>query len=208
MSESTNAMRFEITNRLSQDDVVAGIRCVPIEGTAELPYREGFIEFRTIDPNSVRPAQFYCLTDVLQRLDTLNKALDKFGERLVGLMGGLRMLVDGRDFHLIPPVVEEHAESACNLVCDGVHRLFFAREQGLLCNVLWISGVTWPYYGEPNPDGWNDIVPYDDFDHFARSGREKRIYSTAAKAGKPVFRDFNAVFPNVVMRQERGWASS
>lgn len=201
-------MRLEITKLLSEEDVVAGIRCVPLEGTDECPYRGCVIEPRTIDPRTVWPAQFYCLKSVLNRLERLNTELEKHGERLTSLVGGFGMLVDGHEFHLIPPVIEEHVNMERAIVCDGVHRLFYASERGLPCNVLWISGVTCPYYGEPNPHGWNDVTQYDDFHHFARSGREKRVYSRAARANRPVFRDFNVVFPNVVIRQERGWGSS
>lgn len=198
-------MQLDIVQRLSEQQLVEGLRCVPVAGSEVLPYRDCTIEMRAIDPKDVYPAQFYCLNNILTRLSILDSELSKQGESINRIRGALAIIVDGHNYHLLPPIVEQHFAMPLPIVCDGVHRLLLAHQRGLACEVAWIAGVCLPYYGEPNPRGWRDVNIYEDFTTFVHSGRAKRIPSVSAMDGISLFRDLNTPFPNSVITEDRGW---
>jgi hypothetical protein len=178
------------------------MRSVPLLGSSFRPYADCKVSVETVRPSDLVPSQFYCLRNRLNSLEKLNHSLSPFGCTLTRVDGLWEICVDGETYCLLPPVVEVQPTSDKPMVCDGVHRLFLCWQKHWDCRVVVITGVTTPYYGHPNTNGWDDITVHEDLQRFLASGQPKRLPRLEPGQSDLLFRDFNHVFGNVVQRRK------
>ena len=123
------------------------------------PYETAEISLTEMDPKEIMPAQFYLLWPTLHSLRYFRLRCLEIGLNLLKPEAGWKYEMDGEKYTLWPPVVEFSDADGVNIDCDGLHRLFLALDSNETCQVIYIRGVnpTMPYYGLPNPNGWNDV---------------------------------------------------
>ncbi len=190
----------------SRSDLLSSMRRVRLRGFggAEV-YRDARIEIvEELDPHEVVPAQNYVLRAGVERVGELSAALDTWGVDPLRMGGGayIRLADDpSTTITLLPPIVEESAEpdgTTCLLVCDGLHRVFYAHSHNRPVTALVVRGASHPYYAFPLGGGWGDVDLLDDLP----TTYQKKTYRQPENY-KALFRDFNGVFPNVQGQRRR-----
>ncbi|SHJ23651.1 hypothetical protein [Desulfofundulus thermosubterraneus] len=161
-------------------------------------YRDVFISLEKIHTNYLAPAQSYVLTGELQKVRELKWELARHGCDLFHLDGYVTLYLAGYDepVDLLPPVIEESVEadgSVFNIICDGMHRVYLARLEWIVPQVIFIRGVPKdkPYYAYPLPGGWSQVVLREDLP----PGFIKKWHRIAGY--KSLYRNFNSAFYNV-----------
>jgi len=161
-------------------------------------------KIRVVDhvrPDSLVPAQYYRVTEVMRRLDNLRRALALVDIDMFHLNGYVRFQVRGQSqtYTLLPPIVEYQQDMLGQLqptIVDGLHRVSLARKLHLKAiQTVEIAGVwpEWPYYGYPNPNGWRDVRTRVTVPEMAR----KRLWRVAPPGAYRLYRDFNGAFGSV-----------
>ncbi len=166
------------------------------------PYRDADISLKKVTFSEVVPAQRYVLEDCLRRVQNLEWELAARGVDLFALNGYVTIWTDRAGdvpIDVLPPVVERSVEadgSVVNIINDGMHRMYAARLEWRMPEVVFIQGVPeqYPYYAYPIPGGnWNEVtllpgshIPEGVLKKWHRIPDNKRLY-----------RDFNSAFLNV-----------
>ncbi len=163
-----------------------------------LIYKDALITLEFISTSCLYPTQRYVLIQELEKVRNLQWALREHGYDMFCLNGYLEIWLKGQDnpITLLPPVVEESIEKdgrVVALINDGMHRLYLARAQWVIPQVVFVRGVPkeYPYYAYPNPDQWENI---DILDELPPGYIKKwhRIYNYHS-----LYRDFNSAFSAV-----------
>ena len=169
-----------------------------------------------ISPDEFYPAQYYVLEEELEKIKTIRESLKEFGIDIFGLKGYVKYWLEespSTPIDILPPVVEEssnHDGKKIPLICDGMHRIYYARKIGLPINVVFIQNVPeekYPYYAWPNTDlffsclsrkkyksdRWTQVVELNNL----KESYRKKDYRWEPPRHKELFRDFNTAFDNV-----------
>lgn len=161
-------------------------------------YREACVSLEMISVNEVSPAQYYILSPELEKIRHLKTELLNHGMNLYKLDGYITLWLEetADPIDLLPAVVEESIEAngkIVNIINDGMHRLFMARLEWVIPQVVFIRGIPkhLPYYAYPIPDGWNTVKVVDDLPpELIKKWHRIENY-------KNLYRDFNSAFCNV-----------
>ena len=174
------------------------LRNVPLKGyDGHKIYEHARINFTTMNPKELAPAQKYVLSRNLYRTRILHDEFILKGIDTLALDKGLLYSTEYGSYYLIPPVVEVMHDEAGNdihLINDGMHRIYTALQMEVPIMVTLISGVPerYPYYAAPAKNGWVDVNVYSGISEV----KDKRDYVDFENR-KDLYRDFNAVFPGV-----------
>ena len=161
-------------------------------------YEQAFISLEKISTDFMAPPQNYILRQELKKVRELKWALEKRGINLFELQGFVRITLEGHSepVDVLPPVVEESIEqngSIHLIINDGMHRVYMARREWTIPQVVLIRGVpkNLPYYAYPTPDGWSGVEERDDLPpgYLKKWHRIENYHS--------LYRNFNSAFINV-----------
>jgi len=190
--------------RHSPEELLQCLRRVPLLKQPEaLVYQQALITLECIHTNSLSPAQNYIWLQELRKTQELRWSLADQGVDLFRLDGYLTYtvrLAGGHEetYDLYPPVVEESVEAdgtVALIINDGMHRLYLARLEWVVPQVVYVRGVpkAYPYYAYPRPEGWVGLellLENPDKATYLKKCHRQRDY-------KRLFRDFQTVFKNV-----------
>ncbi|HAY20864.1 hypothetical protein [Desulfobacca acetoxidans] len=195
-------------------ELIARLRRVPLQEQPEvLIYQPALISLEQIHTNYLHPPQNYIWLTELRKVQELRWSLREHGMDMFQLNGFVTYTVrekngDLVDYDLYPPVVEESFEadgSLAHLINDGMHRVYLARSEWVIPQVVYVRGIpkAYPYYAFPRPQGWEglDLLP----DNPDKNRYLKKCHRI--RYNKSLYRNFQAVFKNVggsrsAMRQE------
>ena len=190
--------------RHDSQELVERLRQVPLLQQPEVRvYAGAHISLEHIHTDQLSPTQNYVWLTEFKKVQELRWSLAGHGVDLFRLEGFLSYTVRGADgreesYNVYPPVVEESVEadgSVALLINDGMHRLYLARLERVVPQVVYIRGVPkeYPYYAFPRPEGWAgvDLLPDNpDPGTYLKKCHRRRD-------NKRLYRDFQAVFANV-----------
>lgn len=188
----------------SQEELIARLRQVPLKEQPDIKvYGEALISLECIHTDCLHPAQNYLWLQELRKVQDLRWSLGEQGVDMFRLDGFVTYTVRGPDgqlttYDLYPPVIEESFEAdgtLALLINDGMHRVYLARLEWLVPQVVYVRGVpkAYPYYAYPRPQGWEGL------DLLAENPDRETYFKKChrLRANKTLFRDFQAVFNNV-----------
>jgi hypothetical protein len=190
--------------RHSPEELLERLRRVPLLKQPDiLVYAEALISLEHIHTDNLAPTQNYVWLAEFKKVQELRWSLAEHGVDLFRLDGFVTYTVRGADgaeenYDVYPPVVEESLEadgSVALLINDGMHRLYLARLERVVPQVIYVRGVPkkYPYYAFPRPGGWEGI------DLLADNPDPKAYLKKChrRRENKRLYRDFQAVFANV-----------
>jgi hypothetical protein len=192
-------MKITKVEHISSQELINRLRNVTMLKAPHIyPYRDVFISLERISTEYLAPPQNYVLVDELKKVRMLKWALEEHGIDLFNINGYVRIWFVGAKapVDLLPPVVEESIEadgSVVNIINDGMHRLYMAKMERIIPQVIFIRGVAkdLPYYAFPLRDGWDDVVVEDElFEGYLKKWHRRQDY-------KSLYRNFNSAFDNV-----------
>lgn len=188
----------------SPEELIHRLRRVPLLKQPEvLVYEKALISLELIHTDYLHPAQNYIWLQELRKVQEMRWALANHGVDLFRLNGYVTYTVrlpDGAEgkYDVYPPVVEESIEADGTLaliINDGMHRLYLARLEWAIPQVVYVRGVpkAYPYYAYPRLQGWEAL------DLLAENPDPQTYLKKChrRKDNKRLFRDFQAVFNNV-----------
>jgi hypothetical protein len=183
----------------SEEELVKRLRRVTMLKSPEIRvYEHAFISVEKIATDFMAPPQNYILRDELKKVRELKWALEKRGVNLFDMRGFVRITLDNSEdpIDVLPPVVEESIEcdgSAHLIINDGMHRVYMARREWIVPQVIFIRGIpkNLPYYAYPAPGGWAGVEERDDLPpgYLKKWHRIENYHS--------LYRNFNSAFINV-----------
>jgi hypothetical protein len=188
----------------SASALIAKLKEVPLLKQPEVfVYRQALITLEQIHTDCLNPAQNYLWLQELKKTQELRWSLAARGVDLFKLDGYVTYTVrreDGaeEDYALYPPIVEESLEADGTLalvINDGMHRLYLARLEWVVPQVVYIRGVPkeYPYYAYPRREGWAGL-------DLLAENPDPKVYLKKChrtRDNKRLYRDFQAVFQNV-----------
>ncbi|MFZ2088033.1 MAG: hypothetical protein WAU47_05620 [Desulfobaccales bacterium] len=197
-------MDITTLTRHSPQELTERLRRVPLLNQPDLLiYAEAHISLERIHTDQLAPAQNYVWLAELKKVQELRWSLAEHGVDLFRLDGFVTYTVRGADgkeeqYNVYPPVVEESFEAdgtMALLINDGMHRLYLARLERLVPQVIYVRGVPkeYPYYAYPRPEGWGGL------DLLADNPDPKTYLKKCHRRrdNKRLYRDFQSVFANV-----------
>lgn len=196
--------------RHSPEELIERLRRVPLLHQPEVRvYAEALITLEYLRPEALVPAQNYIWLAELRKVQELRWSLAEHGVDLFRLDGFVTYTVrqgNGQEesYCVYPPIVEESLEADGTLaliINDGMHRVYLARLEWVVPQVVYIRGIPkeYPYYAFPRPGGWEgiDLLPDNpDPQRYLKKCHRRRD-------NKRLFRDFQAVFANVGRSRSR-----
>jgi hypothetical protein len=204
-------MKAVLRRQYSFADLESRLRQVPVMGSGDLIYEHAKIESLLLEPKEITVAQNYVLSDQVDLILSLWRALKPYGVNIFDLPGFAQYESEDGLRDVLPPVVEQsEVDGVRHLLCDGAHRvsaIIQAKRRGLVrdsrIRVVFISNIPsrpdFQYYALPHEGGWNS-VEYVKGDKKPAAGKKYRL-----KDYRSQFRDFNVPFQGVTTkRQSRG----
>jgi hypothetical protein len=142
---------------------------VSLNGDATIfPYKNAQIEYRIIDPYSVKPISLYALKDNLATQHQIHQLFqDKYQLNTLDLPPESRHVlfnVEGEsgNWLIAPPIVEESSvDGGIPVLIDGEHRFLLAHELQQPIGVIWISQVPTQFPTVAYPVEWSEVKIYD-----------------------------------------------
>lgn len=192
-------MKIIAHEAFSQEELITRLRQVTMLKSPETTvYEKAFISLEKISTEYLAPPQNYILRGELKKVRELKWQLEKLGVDLFELNGFVRLTLEdsSEPVDVIPPVVEESIErdgSVHFIINDGMHRIYMARREWMIPQVVLIRGVpkNLPYYAYPTPGGWSGVEERDDLPH----GFLKKWHRIEQRHS--LYRNFNSAFTNV-----------
>ena len=185
-------------------ELMARLRQVPLQEQPEVKiYQNALISLECIHTNCLHPPQNYIWLAELRKVQELRWSLQEHGLNMFRLNGFVSYTVresDGElmEYDLYPPIIEESFEAdgtLALLINDGMHRVFLARSEWVVPQVVYVRGIPreYPYYAYPRPQGWEgiDLLP----DNPDKNRYLKKCHRI--RHNKALYRNFQAVFQNV-----------
>lgn len=121
-------------------------------------YKESIISFKRFHPNNVSPIAKYVLTPNLERLQSTQRDLFFRGYNIFSLKETLKY-----NNHIIsPPIIEYSDADKKNIIVDGIHRFYLARQLGHWVSTIYIQKVNEFYPVIGMPVEWNDVIEYSE----------------------------------------------
>lgn len=197
-------MNIISVERHSAEELVGKLRRVPLLTQPDiLIYEKALITLEFLHTDSLHPPQNYIWLEELRKVQNVRwslaaKGVDLF--RLDGYVTYTVQLEDGSEatYDVYPPIVEESIEAdgtVALLINDGMHRVYLARLEWVVPQVVFVRGIPkeYPYYAYPRPEGWQGI------DLLAENPDPKKYLKKCHRVrdNKRLYRDFQAVFANV-----------
>jgi hypothetical protein len=189
-------IKFEYYN---EDSLIENLRKVTIRKRPDVRiYKNADIRIqKNVKPEDIHICQYYVLEKDLGEIAGCRKSLLEYGVDMFNLRGFVRVYsIDDEGhqqvFDVLPPAVEiSRQDGGIQLLCDGMHRLYHAKETGSDINVVIIDGVdeNYPYYALPNEEGWGSLEKCREVPDVKKNYRIENY--------KSLFRDFNTAFLNV-----------
>ena len=196
--------------RHSVQELIEKLRRVPLlKQPDRLIYEKALITLECIHTNCLHPPQNYIWLEELRKVQELRWSLAAQGVDLFRLNGYVTYTVrqkDGSDatYDVYPPIIEESIEadgSVALLINDGMHRVYLARLEWVVPQVVYVRGIPkeYPYYAYPRPERWEGI------DLLAENPDPKMYLKKChrRRENKLLYRDFQAVFANVGRSRSR-----
>lgn len=196
--------------RHSPEDLLKRLRRVPLLKQPEVRvYADALVTLETIHTDCLAPTQNYVWLAELRKVQELRWSLAAHGVDLFRLDGFVTYTVrkdEGteEDYDVYPPIIEESMEAdgrVALLINDGMHRLYLARLEWVVPQVVYVRGVPrdYPYYAFPRPGGWEGL------DLLADNPDPKKYLKKCHRRrdNKRLYRDFQAVFQNVGRSRSR-----
>lgn len=191
-------------------ELIDKLRRVPLLNQPDrLIYQNAFITLECIHTNGLHPPQNYIWLEELRKVQSLRWGLAAHGVDLFRLDGYVTYTVrqeDGSDatYDVYPPIIEESIEAdgtVALIINDGMHRVYLARQEWVVPQVVYVRGVPkeYPYYAYPRPEGWEGIdllAENPDPQTYLKKCHRRR-------ENKRLYRDFQAVFANVGRSRSR-----
>ncbi len=188
----------------SAEELGRRLRQVPLLHQPDLLiYDQALISLELIHPDSLFPTQNYVWLQELRKVQELRWSLQEHGVDLFRLDGFVTYTVrldDGSEvsYDVYPPVVEESFEAdgaLVSLINDGMHRLYLARAEWVVPQVVYVRGIPkeYPYYAYPRKERWQGLdllAENPDPRFYLKKCHRRRDY-------RSLYRDFQAVFQNV-----------
>lgn len=191
-----NIVKHEL---FSERDLIERLRKVTMLKSPDTKvYEQAFISLERIATDFMTPPQNYILREELKKVRLLKWSLEKRGINLFELNGFVRITLENlsEPIDVLPPIVEESIEKdgSMNLIInDGMHRVYMARREWLIPQVVFIRGIPkdLPYYAYPAPNGWNGVEERDDLPpgYLKKWHRIENYHA--------LYRNFNSAFVNV-----------
>lgn len=191
-------------------ELIHKLRQVPLLNQPErLIYQEALITLECIHTDCLHPPQNYIWLEELRKVQNLRWSLAAHGVDLFRLDGYVTYTVaqeDGTEatYDVYPPIIEESIEAdgtVALLINDGMHRVYLARLEWVIPQVLYVRGVPkeYPYYAYPRPRGWEGI------DLLAKNPDPRQYLKKChrQRENKRLYRDFQSVFANVGRSRSR-----
>lgn len=120
------------------------------------------IDIARVALSTIRPTQLYVYNPALAMQKKLREQLGELGVNTLEMDGRYEFLDDENKRQIIiPPIVERNQDSE-NILVDGMHRSFLAKNLGIATiNAILIDGVdeNIPPFGEPID--WSEVRQYD-----------------------------------------------
>ena len=183
----------------TERELIKQLKKVALLNTPDiLIYQNAFISLEKISTDFLSPPQNYLLINELEKVRNLKWELLQHDINIHELNGYVTIYFEDLDHpvNLLPPVVEESIENngfVFNLINDGMHRLYMARLDMIVPQVVYIRGVPkkYPYYAYPLLNGWHGVnmvetVPVELLKKWHRVENYTDLY-----------RNFNSAFHNV-----------
>ncbi len=196
--------------RHSVQELLDKLRRVPLLKQPDiLLYEKALITLECIHTNLLHPPQNYIWLEELRKVQNVRWSLAAHGVDLFRLDGYVTYTVrqeDGSEatYDVYPPIVEESIEAdgtVALLINDGMHRVYLARLEWVVPQVVYVRGIPkeYPYYAYPRPEGWEGI------DILAENPDPKTYLKKCHRVrdNKRLYRDFQAVFANVGRSRSR-----
>jgi hypothetical protein len=191
-------------------ELIARLRRVPLMEQPEvLVYEQALISLEELHTDYLHPAQNYIWVQELRKVQDLRWALADQGVDLFHLDGYVTYTLrqpDGTEerYDVYPPIVEESIQAdgtLAALINDGMHRLYLARLEWVVPQVVYVRGIAkdYPYYAFPRPGRWEglDLLAQNpDPGNYLKKCHRRR-------ENKKLYRDFQAVFNNVGRSRSR-----
>jgi hypothetical protein len=185
-------------------DLLARLRRVPLQEQPDVKiYENALISLENIHTKNLHPPQNYVWLAELRKVQELRWSLQEHGLNMFNLNGFVSYTVREADgelvsYDLYPPIIEESFEAdgtVALLINDGMHRVFLARSEWIIPQVIYVRGIPkeYPYYAYPRPQGWEGI------DLLADNPDKNRYLKKCHRIrhNKALYRNFQAVFQNV-----------
>jgi hypothetical protein len=197
-------MNIVDVERHSVQELIDRLRRVPLLEQPDIfLYEKAFISLECIHTNILHPPQNYIWLEELRKVQNLRWSLSAHGVDLFRLDGYVTYTVrqeDGSDatYDVYPPIIEESIEvdgTVAFLINDGMHRVYLARLEWVVPQVVYVRGLPkeYPYYAYPRPERWEGI------DLLAENPNPKKYLKKCHRIrdNKHLYRNFQAVFKNV-----------
>jgi hypothetical protein len=195
-------VKIESFKPIMQAELIAEVRKVRLKGHNQVkPYHNSTITLVSLDTSLLSPCQRYVIRRGVDRVHDIRKQMMPYD--IFDMAFGLWLKWDsGEMIPFLPPVVEATSTSMGAMtrgskitytICDGMHRVYAAREAGVPITCLLIEEPTHPYYAYPLDGGWNEVQVVD---IAPPSGDQRKAYREPDDH-KALFRDFNERFPGV-----------
>lgn len=186
-----------------KEDLTDRMKGVKLLNRDYQPYKNSDIYLARFNPFDLLPCQTYVLEKQLNVLTEINNYCNyNLKANICELDGYLEIHTDKGITIMTPPVIEKEIESVWmlsespkRLICDGMHRVYWAIENQIKSiNCLYIESPSMPYYAYPTVGGWDGVelitkpfIPLDFVKKYYRQDDYKALY-----------RDFNTVFDHQV----------
>ena len=135
-------------------ELMARLRQVPLQEQPEVKiYQNTLISLECIHTNCLHPPQNYIWLAELRKVQELRWSLQEHGLNMFRLNGFVSYTVrepNGElvDYDLYPPIIEESFEAdgtVALLINDGMHRVFLARSEWVVPQVVYVRGIPQEY---------------------------------------------------------------
>ena len=192
-------MRITKIVRHSKDELLSRLRNITMLKNPDIyVYKNALISLEYISTECLYPAQRYVLIQEINKVRKLKWELEKHGVDLFSLDGFIKIWFENAEepIDLLPPIIEESIEKngkVVNIINDGMHRIYLARLEWVIPQVVFVRGLPkeFPYYAYPNPDQWKGIELVDSLpEGYVKKWHRIENYHS-------LYRNFNSAFDNV-----------
>lgn len=140
-----------------------------LEGGVNI-YKDSLISLKIFDPESVSPTSKYVLMGSIRRLQVVRERLLDQGVDIFHL----RELIQFDGHTIAPPIVEYSEEDSANLIVDGIHRFFLAREVGQMVTAVYVQQVPRELPVIGLPVAWSEVARCEELPKYGYERRRLR----------------------------------